>query len=106
VSAQIAILLAATALVGVLVHKFQHGPNPIHRLYLLAIWSCYLTACARSYFHKDLFFPPEGKTALTVIVEDHPTLFFVHGTFTVSAIVTTWFILTRFKETETIRSRH
>lgn len=108
VPVQIAIMLATTALVGILVYTFQRGPNPIHRLYLLVVWSCYLTACARSFFYKDFFFPPEGKTALAVIVENHPSLFFVHGIFTLSAIVTTWFILSKFgersNEDESVRS--
>ena len=95
---QMLILLVATAVVGVLVYYFQRGPKPIHRLYLLVLWSCYLTACARSFLHKVYFFPPEGKSAVSVILEDHASLIFVHGTFTVSALITTWFIVSRFGE--------
>lgn len=98
--AQLSIVMVATATVAYLVFQFQRGRAPIQRLYLLAVWSCYISACARSFLHKAFFFPPPGESALSVLIADHASLFFVHGTFTVSAIVTTWFIQTRFGEPE------
>ncbi len=90
---QMVILLLSTAAVAILTYRFQSGPRPIQRLFLLVLWSCYAVACVRSFFLKDFFFPPEGKSALSVILESHASLFFVHGTFTVAALITTWFIL-------------
>lgn len=95
---QMIILLVSTAVVAFLTYRFQNGPRPIQRLFLLVLWACYAVACVRSFFLKDFFFPPEGKSALSVMLESHASLFFVHGTFTVSAIITTWFILSRFSK--------
>ncbi|MCL4694680.1 MAG: hypothetical protein KJ060_19480 [Candidatus Hydrogenedentes bacterium] len=93
VPVQLLILLIATGAVGYLTFRFQQGPQPIRRIYLLVLWACYAVACVRSFFLKDFFFPPEGESLLSVITQNHASLFFVHGTFTVSAIITTWFIL-------------
>lgn len=90
---QLFILMAATALVGYLAFHFQNGPKPIQRLYLLVLWSCYAVACVRSFFLRDFVFPPEGENMMTYIINHHPSLIFVHGTFTVTAVATTWFIL-------------
>ena len=74
----------------------MRGPNAVQQEFLLVLWACYLSGCARSFAHKDFVFPPEGKSAISYILESHPGLIFVHGTFTVSAILTTWWILSRF----------
>ena len=99
-AAQLLIVVVATVIVGCLVYQLQRGLRPLHHLYLVAIWSCYVTACARSFLHKDYFFPPEGQSALSVLLRNHASLLFVHGTFTVSAIATTWIIVARFREPE------
>jgi hypothetical protein len=90
---QILILIAATAIVAMLVHRLQRGPRPVHRLFLLAVWSCYLTACVRSFLRTDYIFPPDGETLWSVIAAHEPAIIFVHGTFTISAIITTLFIV-------------
>lgn len=95
------ILAVSSAIVGFLVYRLMYGPRPVVRLYLLVLWACYLSGCARSFIHKDLFFPEEGVGRLTAILTTHSSLVVVHGIFTVSAIITTWFILTRFRDEET-----
>jgi len=101
-AAQLLILLASTAAVGFLVYRLQRGPKATPRLYLLVLWSCYGVACVRSFFVKDFFFPPEGSSTISVILESHASLLFVHGTFTVSALITTWFIVSRCGERSNI----
>ena len=95
---QLIVLVVCCAIVGGLSWRFMRGPNTVQRQFLLVLWACYLTACVRAFGHKDFFFPPEGKSALDYIFQDHPGLIFVHGTFTVTAIITTGFILTRFSD--------
>ncbi|MCL4218314.1 MAG: hypothetical protein KJ052_15105, partial [Candidatus Hydrogenedentes bacterium] len=90
---QIFILILATALVGWMVYRLQKGPDPVRRLFLLVLWTCYATSCVRSFARKELLFPPDGESALSVLIDSHAGIFFVHGTFTVSAIITTCFIL-------------
>ena len=57
------------------------------------LWSCYAVACVRSFALAQYFSPPEGETFFSVLVKEHASIIFVHGTFTVSVILTTWFIL-------------
>ena len=90
---QMMIVLVATAIVGMLVYRLQRGPQPVHRLFLLAVWACYVTSCARSFLRKDYFFPPEGENLWSVITANDAAIIFVHGAFTISAIITTLFIL-------------
>ena len=92
---QHAILAVASVIVGYLAWRFMRGPNAIARELLLALWACYLVGCARSFGHKDFVMPPEGKSVFSFVFEDHVGLIFVHGVFTVSAVVATRFILTR-----------
>lgn len=93
---QLAIGVTAGAAAGYLAYRFMRGPNAVQREFLLVLWACYIAACARSYGHMDLIVPPEGKSVATFLFQDHVGLFFVHGTFTVSTVLTTWWILTRF----------
>lgn len=88
------IMTVASVSVGCLACRFLRGPNAIARELLLALWACYLVGCARSFGHKDFVMPPEGKSMLSFVFEDHVGIIFVHGVFTVSAVVATWFILT------------
>jgi hypothetical protein len=102
---QFAILLAATLLVGVATYRLQNSKRPVHWLFLLAVWSCYLTASVRAFGHLEYWSPPEGMNTLSVLLEQFPGVIFVHGTFTVSALITTWFILSpMFRKTEPIES--
>ncbi len=89
------VLYPAAAVLGFLVYHLQKGPNAVRRLFLLAVWACYLSSCVRTFGYKDFLFSPEGQSGLSFLIEKHPAMIFVHGTFTISAIITTWFILTR-----------
>jgi hypothetical protein len=93
---QMCVLIAATFAVGLIVYFIQRWPNSVRGLYLLAVWSCYLTACARSFLYKDYFFPPEDLNALSALMNHEPSIFFVHGAFTISALITTVFIMSSF----------
>ena len=87
---EVIIVAAVAALViGVLV-----GPA-----LLLVLWSCYAVACVRSFAHRDYFAPPEGSgTGIAYLFERAPSMIFVHGTFTVTAVLTTFWLLTRFRD--------
>jgi hypothetical protein len=89
--------LGLTAAIGWLTFRVQQGTDPIRRLLLLGVWSCYAVACVRSFLNLNLLQPPEGTNILSHIIGSHPSIIFVHGTFTVSALITTWFVLTRFE---------
>ena len=95
---QMLILLVLTALVGFLVYHMQQSKKPIRNLYLLAIWSCYGVACARSFLTKAYWDALTNEGTFSALVQVNPRMIFVHGTFTVTAIVTTWFILSRFSD--------
>ncbi|MCC6145769.1 MAG: hypothetical protein IT368_18335 [Candidatus Hydrogenedentes bacterium] len=86
---QLILVLIAAVLMGWIVNRTYRGPDPIRRLLLIAIWSCYLIATLRSFLYHDFLFPPEGESLATFILNKHASLLFVHGTFTVSALVTT-----------------
>jgi len=100
-SVRFAIIIASTAVVAVVVHQLHRGPNAVPRLLLLAVWSCFLTATARSFINKNYFFPPEGENPVSALIKAEPSMIFVHGTFTLSAIITTWFILRMFGQLPT-----
>jgi hypothetical protein len=99
---RVLIILASTAVVAILVHHLHRGTRPVPRLLLLAVWSCFLTATARSFINKNYFFPSDGENFVSALIKAEPSMIFVHGTFTVSAIVTTWFILARFSGTSQV----
>jgi len=86
------------AITGLLVYRLMKGPRAVERLLLLSVWLCYLSGCARSFLHKDLLFPPDGVGRLDGIFAHHPSLLVVHSIFTVSALITTWYVLTRFRD--------
>lgn len=93
---QLLVLVVSCGIVGYLAWRFMRGPNAVQREFLLVLWACYAVACVRSFGHRDFLLPPEGKTRLAYLIEDHAGLFFVHGTFTVSTLLVTWWILRRF----------
>ena len=97
---QLLVLVVCCAILGGLSWRFMREPNAVQRQFLLVLWACYLTSCVRAFGHKDFVFPPEGATAWTYLVQGHPGLIFVQLTFTVSALIATWFALTRFPESE------
>jgi len=89
---QQAIPAFCAAIVGVLTCRLMKGPRAVERLLLLSVWACYLSGCARSFFHKGLLFPAEGGSRFDAMFNHHASLILVHGIFTVSAILTTWFV--------------
>ncbi|MCC6490773.1 MAG: hypothetical protein IT364_25020 [Candidatus Hydrogenedentes bacterium] len=91
--AQLAVLFTATGIVAYLVHRFQRGPDAVSRLLLLVLWSCYLAACVRSFARWEFFSAPEGLSAWAVLVQKEPSIIFVHGTFTISLLITTWYVV-------------
>jgi len=93
---QLLIVLVACGIVGTLAWRFMSGSNVVQRQFLLVLWACYLSGCARSFGYKSFVFPAEGTGRFTAILESHPSLVVVHGIFTVSTLLTTWWILTRF----------
>jgi hypothetical protein len=95
------VILAIVSLItGFLAWRFTRGPNAVKRQLLLVLWACYVIGCVRSYCHAHLFFPPEGKTVATYLFVDHANLFHVHGIFTVSAVLATWWIVKYFPNKE------
>lgn len=97
-SGQLAILISTSAIVGYLAWRFMRGPNPVLREFLLVMWACYLSGCVRSFAHKGLWIPQEGKSRLAYVLDDHPALIVVHGIFTVAVLYCTWLALTRFSD--------
>jgi len=94
---QLTIIVLLCALVGYLVHRFQGHEQPVVSLFLLAIWACYLSGCARSFLHYDYLFPPEGQGRIAYILAEKSALPFVHLTFTVAALWCTWAVYTYFR---------
>ena len=92
------VLYPAALIVAVLVCRLQRDRNAVRNLFLLAVWSCYLSSCLRSFGYWEMVFPPEGMNVGTLLIEKHSSIFFVHGTFTVSALLTTGFILSRYSK--------
>lgn len=99
-AAQTTVSVAAGLIFGVLVYLLQNRKNPIRNLLLISVWGCYLTGCVRSFGRKEIFFPTEGVSGWQLILDVHSSLFFVHGVFTVSAILTTLFIFSKYAKTE------
>jgi hypothetical protein len=89
--------LLCAAVIGVLVYYFMNRPRPVQNLLLLAVWACYLSGCARSFLHKGLFFPEDGVGRFEAMFGHHASLILVHGIFTASAMLTTWFVIKYFK---------
>jgi hypothetical protein len=93
VPVQLLLTVAATLIMGLLVARIYRRPDPIRRLFLLLIWSCYGVASLRSFAYYDYLFPPEGESFASIFLGKHASVIFVHGTFTVSALVTTGIVL-------------
>lgn len=82
--------------IGFCAYRLQRGEEPVPRMMLLAVASCYAVGCVRSFVNLK-FFQVEDKGYLTALIDAHPSIIFVHGTFTVSAIITVYWILTQFR---------
>ena len=89
--------IGLTVAIGYCATLLQRGRLPIERLLLLVLWACYGTACARSFLNLNILRPADGAGVWSTLVTSHPSIFFVHGTFTVSAIITTWWVLQHSK---------
>ena len=96
------ITIALIIVIGIWTYRLQRGKRPVPRLLLLAVGSCYAVGCARSFINLKLL-QVEGKSYITALIDAHPSIIFVHGTFTVSAILTVYWTLTKFK-TDTVDS--
>lgn len=97
-SVQWTVSIALAIAVGAAVYLFQHGARPTQRLFLLAVWSCYATACVRSFGNLNHYRGTDGESGLRVLLDTHPSIVFVHGTFTVSAILVTVFAMTMIRD--------
>jgi len=91
---QVAIVLGSTLLIALAAEYLQRQNNPVPKLYLLVMWACYLIACMKSFVVKD-YFAPE-TTFWQAMINHHPATPFVHTTFTITILITTFFIITRF----------
>lgn len=90
-------VLGSTAVVGVLAAWNMNGPRPVQRMLHLAVWSCYLTACGMTFLHREYFFPEPGEPGgFAAMMATHASIVVTHGIFTVSAVITSFFVMTRF----------
>tara|TARA_R110001592_G_scaffold317597_1_gene594529 strand:- start:220 stop:621 length:402 start_codon:yes stop_codon:yes gene_type:complete len=101
---QLLLILISCALVGYLVQRAYQGANPVANLFLLAIWACYLSSCARSFIHYEMLFPSEGQGRIAHLLSEKPSIVFVHGTFTLSALICSWIAWTRFRTSDSNRA--
>lgn len=90
--------IVVALLVAAGVHYIHDKPRAIPRLLMLVLWSCYATACVRSFMNLNYFNPDDDKNFFQTLIEIYPTVIYVHGTFTVSAIITTILVLMCFRE--------
>ena len=89
----IPLLAASTIAVIVAVSVLHRREWPIHRLFLLIVWTCYAVACAKTFLIKDYFVDgPDGRGSFGFMLSDHPSIIVVQTIFTVSAIATTVYI--------------
>lgn len=91
--ANASILLGGTGLFGVAVSRLVARPNAVPALYLLLVWACYGVATARTFVRRDVLMPGDGAGLLTLFLQDRPSALVMHLIFTVSALITTAFIL-------------
>jgi hypothetical protein len=98
---QITVLIISSAIVGLCVSRIMNARGAVLKLFLLVLWACYLSGCARSFLHRQFVFPREGESGLSSIFSDHPSLLVVHGIFTVSTLWLTWIAWTRFGHNST-----
>lgn len=103
VPVQVLILVVSCTVVGYLVNRFQQGEKAVPRLFLLAIWSCYVISCVRSFLYAQYLSPPAGEGRIGLLLSEKPTIIFVHGTFTLAALYCTWVVWKRFMGASTDR---
>ncbi len=97
-SVQWAVSIGLALALAVAVYTFQNGNRTVQRLLLLAVWSCFATACVRSFGNLDYYRGTGVQSGLRMLLDTHPSIVFVHGTFTVSALIVTAFVLTVFRD--------
>ncbi|MDZ4859432.1 MAG: hypothetical protein SGI88_10675 [Candidatus Hydrogenedentes bacterium] len=99
------LLVISTVLVGFATAYHSKRERPLQQLFLLIIWTCYAVATWRTFGSKDLWFPGEdGGGGWAQFIADDAAVLPVHALFTVSALVTTWWIITKFKDETQQRS--
>ncbi|MBI2422269.1 MAG: hypothetical protein HYV27_05510 [Candidatus Hydrogenedentes bacterium] len=96
-AAQVLVIALATGGFAFLVERLRKGSAPVQSLFLLVMWACYGTACFKSFFHREYLFPEPGAPGFVgALMDKEPGILFVHGTFTISLLITTYFIVRRF----------
>lgn len=95
--AMLPFMLIPTLIVAVVTSVVSRQPNAVVKMFLFAVWSCYFSACVMTYFHIKPPKPgaPFADDALALIAAE-PTHLTVHGIFTASALLATYFAVTRF----------
>ncbi|MCC6155903.1 MAG: hypothetical protein IT367_19205 [Candidatus Hydrogenedentes bacterium] len=86
-------LFGWTAAMGVVVARIGSGERVVSRMYLLVLWACYAVATARTFVQKEVLFPGEGPGFFDYFFVDNPATFVMHMIFTVSAIITTVYVV-------------
>lgn len=90
---QIVVLIVVSSVVGILANYMMAGRRAVGKLYLLVLWACYFSGCARSFLHQRLFSMGDGLSGVTTFFDNHPSLLIVHGIFTVTTLWLTWIIV-------------
>lgn len=88
--ALIALLIVSTAGVGFATWRLQRTRRDVSNLFLLALWACYVVACARTFLQKE-YWPSTGEPGgiLSAMLRSHPSMLLTHVIFTVSAAAAT-----------------
>lgn len=86
-------LFGWTAAMGAVAARVASGERVVARMYLLILWACYAVATARTFVQKEVLFPGDGPGFFTYFIVDNPATFVMHMIFTVSAIITTVYIV-------------
>ncbi|NUM55314.1 MAG: hypothetical protein HUU46_16835 [Candidatus Hydrogenedentes bacterium] len=87
------LLLGATGAFGIGVARIAKRANPVAAMYLLLVWACYAVATARTFVRREYLDPGDGPGFAALFFHEHPSTFVMQVIFTVSAIVTTVYIV-------------
>ena len=90
--------IGATVFIGYCSYSAQKAKRPVMKLLLISAWFCYGTACARSFINLNLMDTTDNLSYVSTLISTHPSIIFVHGTFTISALITTWYALKLSKD--------
>jgi len=93
------VTLVLTIFLGILVTRTLRRKRALYSLLMLAVWSCYATACARSFLNLNFVSAVDGQSYFENLLGAHPSIVFVHGTFTLTALIVT-FVRPRWNDEE------